>query len=124
MLESLKPGLIYLASPYTHPDPIVREARFCAACRQAARMIQNRILVFSPVAYGHVVASYGLPLDWTFWEPFDQAFLELCSEVWVLTLDGWQESKGVQAEITIAQKLNKPVVWVAPLDGVGHVRVT
>jgi len=28
--------MICLASPYTHPDPAVREARFQAACRQAA----------------------------------------------------------------------------------------
>lgn len=28
--------MIYLASPYSHPDPEVRAARFAAACRGAA----------------------------------------------------------------------------------------
>jgi len=45
---------------------------------------------------------------------FDRAFLEMCSEVWVLTLDGWRESEGVQAEMAMARELGKPVVVVEP----------
>lgn len=106
--------MIYLASPYSHPDPAVREARFQAACRQAAEMLRCGILVFSPIAHTHPIAKYGLPLEWARWEKYDRIFLEMCSEVWVLTLDGWQESKGVQAEIGIARELGKPVVFVEP----------
>ncbi|GIW55540.1 MAG: hypothetical protein KatS3mg082_1944 [Nitrospiraceae bacterium] len=32
-------GMIYLASPYSHPDPAVREERFHAACRAAAALL-------------------------------------------------------------------------------------
>jgi len=53
-------------------------------------------------------------LDWSFWREYDRAFLEMCSEVWVLTLDGWRESHGVQAEIELARELGKPVVLVEP----------
>ena len=106
--------MIYLASPYTHPDPAVREARFRAACRQAAEMFRCGIPVFSPIAYSHAIAAHGLPLEWDFWERFDQAFLKICSEVWVLTLDGWRESRGVQAEIVLARRMGKPVMLVEP----------
>lgn len=106
--------MIYLASPYTHPDPAVREVRFRAACRQAAEMFRCGIPVFSPIAYSHAIAAHDLPLEWDFWARFDEAFLEVCSEVWVLTLDGWRESRGVQAEIELAHELGKPVVLVEP----------
>ena len=106
--------MIYLVSPYTHPDPAVREVRFQAACRQAAEMVRCGIAVFSPIVHTHPLASHGLPLDWSFWREYDRAFLEMCSEVWVLTLDGWRESQGVQAEIKLARELGKPVVLVEP----------
>ncbi|MGE4157628.1 MAG: DUF1937 family protein [Planctomycetota bacterium] len=106
--------MIYLAGPYTDSDPAVREARFQGACRQAAEMLRCGIPVWSPIAYSHALVAHGLPLDWEFWERFDRAFLEICSEVWVLMLDGWRESKGVQAEIGIAGELGKPVIYVEP----------
>lgn len=106
--------MIYLASPYTHSDPAVREARFQAACRQAAGMLRCGVPVFSPIAHTHPIAAHGLPPEWDFWADYDRAFLEMCSEVWVLMLDGWWESKGVQAEIEIAAGLEKPVVYVEP----------
>ncbi len=106
--------MIYLANPYTHPDPAMREARFKAACRQAAEMFRCGIPVFSPIAYSHAIAAHDLPLEWEFWERFDRVFLETCDEVWVLTLDGWRESRGVQAEIALAHELGKPVVLVEP----------
>ena len=59
--------MIYLAGPYTHPDPAVREARFQAACCQAAEMLRCGVPVFSPIAYSHALAAHDLPLDWAFW---------------------------------------------------------
>lgn len=111
--------MIYLASPYSHPDPAVREFRFREACRAAARFMRVGSAVFSPIAHGHCICTYGLPTDWRFWEPFDRFQLEHCDEVFVLTLDGWRESVGVQAEIRIAGECGKPVRYVAP-EGVGH----
>ncbi|MBI2191984.1 MAG: DUF1937 family protein [Planctomycetes bacterium] len=108
--------MIYLASPYSHPDPSVREARFQAACSQAAEMLRCGIPVFSPIAHTHPIAAYGLPLEWASWEKYDRVFLEMCSEVWILMLDGWRESKGVQAEMELARELGKPVVLVEPGD--------
>jgi len=106
--------MIYLASPYTHPDPDVRQARFDAACRAAAHLIRLGKTVFSPIAHSHAICRYGVPLDWRFWERHDRRYLEVCDEVVVLALKGWRESRGVQAEIAIARELSKPVSF---LDG-------
>jgi hypothetical protein len=104
--------MIYLASPYTHPDPDVRQARFEAACRAAACLIRSGKTVFSPVAHSHAICRYGLPVDWRFWERHDRCYLEACDEVVVLMLDGWEKSVGVEAEVAIARFLGKPVSFV------------
>lgn len=107
--------MTYLASPYTHPDPTVREQRFHAACATAAQLMREGHVVFSPVAHSHPLTAYGLPGDWAFWERHDRVHLERCDEVVVLMLDGWEESEGVQAEIAVAQRLGKPVSYRAPV---------
>jgi hypothetical protein len=106
--------MIYLASPYSHPDAIVREARFQAICRAAAALIRSGQHVFSPIAHSHPIAAYGLPTDWAFWESAALAHLETSAEVVVLTLDGWQESVGVAAELRIAAELGKTARYLAP----------
>lgn len=102
--------MIYLASPYSHPDPDVREQRFEAACAAAAALLRAGHRVYSPIAHSHPLTRYGLPGDWTFWERHDRWYLERCDEVVVLMLEGWEASAGVRAEIAIAGELGK-VVW-------------
>jgi len=103
--------VIYLASPYSHPDPAIREARFDAACRATAEHLRAGRVVFSPIAYGHPLTAHGLRGDWSFWERFDRNVISRCDSVLVLMLDGWQESVGVRAEIDIAIDLGKPVAF-------------
>jgi nucleoside 2-deoxyribosyltransferase len=106
--------MIYLASPYSHPDPAVREQRFRDVCRTAAALLQAGQAVFSPIAHSHPLVEHGLPTDWAFWQRYDRELLARCDEVVVLMLDGWQESVGVQDEIRFAHELGKPVRYVAP----------
>ncbi|HUT91256.1 MAG TPA: DUF1937 family protein [Thermoguttaceae bacterium] len=106
--------MIYLCSPYTHPDPAVVEQRFEAACRAAAALIRQGKTVFSPVAHSHSICRFGLPGDWGFWERHDLEHLAVCDEVVVLKLDGWQQSRGVQAEVAQARAMGKPVTFLAP----------
>lgn len=106
--------MIYLASPYTHPDPAVRQERFEAACRAAAALMRRGRICFSPIAHSHPLCQYGLPGDWEFWQRQDLEFLAACDEVVVLKLDGWQHSRGIQAEIAAARALGKPVGFLEP----------
>jgi Domain of unknown function (DUF1937) len=106
--------MIYLASPYSHPDALVRAARFDAVCSAAARLIQAGRTVFSPVVHGHPLVRFGLPTDWAFWQQFDTEHLRHCDEVVVLQIDGWQESEGVRAEVAWASTLGKRVEYLEP----------
>ena len=45
---------------------------------------------------------------------FERPFPETCSDAWALMLDGYQESRGIQAEIAIARELGKPMMLVEP----------
>jgi len=107
---------VYLASPYSDPDPAVREARYEAACRTAAHLMWQGRIVFSPISHSHGIPQYDLPVNWNFWEACDRQHLDVCSEVVVLMLDGWEQSRGVQAEIAIARELGKPVSFIDPND--------
>ncbi len=104
--------MIYLASPYTHPDPAVRDARYRSVSRKAADMLRNGIAVFSPIVYSHALAALGLPTTWPFWRALDRTMIAASSEVWVLMLPGWKESVGVQAEIQIAREMGKPFSFI------------
>src|SRR5262245_50334070 len=106
--------MIYLASPYSHPEADVRQARFDAACRAAAQLMRDGHVVYCPVAHGHPIAQHGLPTEWSYWEQTDRRFLAVCDEVVVVTLDGWRESVGVSAEIRIANELGKHVSYRIP----------
>lgn len=105
--------LIYLASPYSHADPAVRQQRFETVCFVAANLMREGTHVYSPIAHTHPIALKGdLPKGWDFWEAFDRKMLAACQECWVVMMDGWRESKGVQAEIKIAEEMGLPVKYV------------
>jgi hypothetical protein len=107
--------LVYLACPYSHPDAAVRDARFRAANVAAAALMRAGHKVFSPISHTHPIAEAGaLPLGWDFWEAFDRAYLDHAGLVIVLRLDGWRESRGVTAELSIARELGIPVEYINP----------
>ncbi len=108
--------MIYLASPYSHPDPMVRETRFDAACRATAALIRAGHVVFSPIVHGHPLVGFGLPTDWAFWQRHDLEFLRRCDELLVLKIDGWKKSAGVQAEIELAAALGRRVSYQEPFQ--------
>jgi hypothetical protein len=105
--------VIYLACPYSHPNPRVRAFRFGMANRAAAKLILEGHTVFSPLSHSHPIAETGLigPHDPT-WYQQDLEFLRLCSELRVLCLSGWRESRGVLAEVVAADRLFIPVVYL------------
>jgi hypothetical protein len=53
---------------------------------------------------------YDMPVTFDFWSKVDYKFLDASERLVVLAMDGWKESKGVQAEIAYADKIGLP--WV------------
>ena len=105
--------MIYLATPYSHTDPAVREKRFETACRIMAALMSEGWSVFAPIVYSHRLALHcALPLDWDYWKKFDTEMLESCDELWVVKMEGWSTSKGIAAEIAIAIELGKKIIYM------------
>jgi len=101
--------MIYLACPYTHPDPAVRQHRFREACRSSAALIRAGHVVFCPIVHSHPLVEFDLPTDWQSWERIDREFLRRCDEIVVLMLEGWETSAGVRAELAFAAEVGLPV---------------
>lgn len=107
--------MIYLASPYSHQDHDVMEQRFDAVCRHAGRLMAEGHVIFRPIAHTHPIAVRGeLPRGWDYWERFDREFILASRKVIVLMLDGWDRSKGVAAEIKIAEHAGIPIEYMEP----------
>lgn len=108
----------YLASPYTDPDPAVREQRFQAAARAAAKLMTAGKIVFCPIAHSHPIdLFFSAPKDGEFWKRQDAPYLEACSEMYVLRIDGWEQSKGMLHEMQRAAERGIPVHFI---DGDGE----
>jgi nucleoside 2-deoxyribosyltransferase len=109
------PDLIYLASPYTHPDPAVMQERYEQTCIAAADLMRAGFHVFSPIAHSHSIAQFGnLPTAWEYWREFDLVMVEKCDLFLVLILPGWEESTGVFAEFTHAKRHNIRTMFYEP----------
>lgn len=111
-------GFTYLASPYNHPDPAVREQRYRGACHMTALLMRSGRVVFSPIAHSHNVELIGIGerMSGEFWMCQDIPILRHASEMIVLMMDGWQQSEGIKQELEIAEALNIPVSYMEPVD--------
>lgn len=107
--------LIYLASPYSHPDRAVRTQRFWNICKVAARLVKQGRHVYSPIAHSYPIALCGeLPDDWAYWSELDELMLKASQELWVIMLYGWEDSVGIKAEVAIAERLGLPIRHLNP----------
>ena len=109
-------GFVYLASPYSHAEPGMREWRYKQACRAAAYLMRKGEVVFSPIAHSHPVEQIGLQTveSGAFWKRQDIPILRHASKLVVLMLDGWVVSKGLEWEIATAESLMIPVSYLDP----------
>lgn len=105
--------LIYLACPYTHPTMDERISRFEESARAAAYLIHQGRFVYSPITMTHpidlVMAAENDTMGSDYWVNFDEAFMDVCSEMVILTIPGWSESRGIRREIDYFRNAGKPV---------------
>jgi hypothetical protein len=84
-------------------------------------MLSRGLDVLSPIVHGHFLESVvqkSLPAER--WYDLSMSLVMRCSEVWVLTLPGWEESKGIRIEVDVAKKLGKPVIFKSFSDILGN----
>ncbi len=107
--------LVYLATPYSHPELLVMSERFGKVNKAAAKLMREGLHVFSPISHNHPIAvDHELPTGWDFWESYDSAYLRCSHRMIVLKLDGWESSVGVSAEIKLAKALGLEIEYMEP----------
>jgi len=105
----------YLASPYTHAEPAMREVRYHAAMKCCAWLLKNRVWVYSPIVYCHELARlHDMPTNAHFWMDYNYAMLRGAKDLLILVLPGWQDSVGIDNEVEYAHAANKPIRFIHP----------
>lgn len=110
-------GFFYLASPYTHDNPIIVNQRVWQVHQAMGWLMSKRYHVYSPIWAAHQACKdYKLPTDHEWWWQSNRVFMSASLGMILLTIDGWGESKGVEAERTYYYLNDKPVYLLDPRD--------
>ena len=104
--------LIYLAAPFSHPEPEVSRHRLEEVDRYAVHLLRQGKSVFSPLSHGARLDSPDIPNY--VWYQLGLRIMEGCDQLWLLALDGWEVSEGVRMELEHAWQLDIPVYVVNP----------
>ena len=107
---------IYLAGPYSHKDPLVRENRYLRLLEAEYALITSKgLCVMNPIGMCHELSKmYKMPTGYKYWQSRDRELIKRSDEVYVLTMQGWKESVGVTDEIQFAKSLGKSVIYLTP----------
>jgi hypothetical protein len=111
--------MLYLACPYSHPNPQIRDDRFRIVNHAAAKLMQAGIVVFSPLSHSVPISSElsdTMTQSHEFWMLQDLPILRRCDEILVLGLRGWHESLGVRQEIFEAITYKIPITFIQEQD--------
>lgn len=128
MIELLRYSPVYLAAPYTSPDKAIEAQRVELANRYAAILMERLgLTVFSPISHSAGIVKHLAKETITsheFWMAQCIPMVRNCAALVVLTVEGWQSSKGVQLEIAAAEAVRIPILEVRlgyPEHGHGHI---
>lgn len=105
--------MIYIASPYSHPNAEIMMERYHKVILYTGLRLSEGVVAFSPIVHCHSIAVHcNLPINFEFWKNYNFGMLKLASSLEVLTIQGWDESAGVKAEIEFAYGNGIPTRYV------------
>ena len=113
--------LAYIAAPYSATSPEMMQLRANQAMAFSAWLWSRGICYpLSPVAMWHEAATRcDLPTDAASWTACNTAYFSACDVMYLLKLDGWRESVGVEMEMEWARAIRMPVIG-ATIAGDGY----
>lgn len=109
--ESFGNRLLYLAAPYSSPEPGLTALRLEATNRAAGQLIAQGGRVYSPLTGSATLERRGCRPPEGNWYTFDRDFLRVCDSL-PLLLTGWRDSRGMRLELEAAADQGIPVCWL------------
>ena len=108
----------YITAPFWHDDYDIRHLRYNCVTQAAGKLIETGESIFSPITHSYMFKLKGNLDKWSHDDmlSFDKAILENASKIYILTLPGWKESKGINMELIFAAGCNpaKEIVYLNP----------
>lgn len=101
LMEARRKHFVYLASPFTHWNPLVRYSRYKTACSITGHLLALGYNVISPIAMSYGIERHSVlrgKIDFKHWRRFDFRLIDLCSIMVLLDIKGSKESKGMEEE--------------------------
>ncbi len=113
-----KQELIYLACPYSHQDPKMVQLRYSVSAQIASHLFKQGLMVFAASMHNSLLAHMaGVSDQFARWKDFNHLMIERVDKLMVITMEGWEQSQGVQDQIQYAKQLGKPVEMIeAPAE--------
>jgi len=91
----------------------VRRRRFEQVVLAAAHLMRQGEVVFCPISHSHDIGIVlGEESSFEMWMDQDLPILRACSNVKVLRLDGWEQSRGVGREVDEAMSIHIPITFI------------
>ena len=110
-----KNELIYVACPYTHQDPKIVQLRYAVSAQVARQLFKEGLMVFAASMHNSLIAAMsGVGDQFSKWVEFNHLMIERVDKLIVVTMEGWEQSRGVQDQIDYAKKLGKHIEMIAP----------
>jgi hypothetical protein len=106
----------YISNPYNGTEE-QKEQRAEVAARVSGMLLKKGIHAWSPIVHNHAMMknhTFTLEERRSLILDFDFSLLKASKGMIVLTIDGWDKSYGVRAEIELCQKLSIPVSYLDP----------
>lgn len=109
--------VVYLSTPYTHPDPDVVKDRFEKTCLYAKKLIDEGYVVLSPILmYLPLAERFNLDTAYKNWETTCSTILHRCDILAVADIDGWKESVGIESELKMASNIGLELLMAKIVD--------
>lgn len=105
--------MIFISIPFSSDYKEVTDYRIKMASIYAGHLLKESFIPVSPILFGSKVLEHvNISSDFKYWEKLCYAYLDTCSEIHVLCLDGFKESKGVQGEIEHAAEKGLKILFI------------
>lgn len=104
-----------VTGPYSSPNSSIKEMRVKAIANACITLMNRGEISISPLTFGlSLIEKTGntLPDSYEFWNKFCLEFVGVSKQMYVLNLEGWEQSKGTQDEIKEAHRIGIPVYLV------------